>query len=243
MRKRPPVLAHQRFVARQAELEGLDLQDLFTRIYRTNLWGGDESRSGLGSALEATSALRRSLPPLFERFAIGSILDLPCGDFGWMRHVELGERTYVGADIVPELIAHHQATFGRADGSIRFVHRDIVRDELPRADLVLCRDCLVHLSFANIFAAFANLRRSGAKWLLTTTFLDHDQNRDAVDGDWRMLNLMRPPFELPQPDAMVNEECTEAGGAYRDKALGLWPLAALPDSGVNRFTAVKTIAI
>jgi hypothetical protein len=41
---------------------------------------------------------------------------------------------------------------------------DLTGDPLPRVDVVLCRDCLVHLSFQNIFRAFANLRRSGSRY-------------------------------------------------------------------------------
>jgi hypothetical protein len=163
MRQRPPVLAHLRFIERQAELEGLDLEALFTRIYQTNLWGDAESRSGLGSAPGAA-------PALWSRLGVRRILDLPCGDFAWLSGIELGERFYLGA-VVAELVARNQAAFGREDGRVRFAKLDLLRDPLPAADFVLCRDCLVHLSFANIFAALANLRRSGARWLLATTFL------------------------------------------------------------------------
>jgi hypothetical protein len=96
-------------------------------------------------------------------------------------------------------------------------------------DLVLCRDCLVHLSFANIHHAIANLKRSGTCWLLTTTFPDASANRDIDDGDWRVLNLQYAPFLFPAPLAVINEGCTEAGGDYADKSLALWRVGDLPD--------------
>ena len=105
---------------------------------------------------------------------------------------------------------------------------DLTADPLPRADVVLCRDCLVHLSFDHIRQAFDNLRRSGSTWLLTTTFLDHHENVDIESGDWRMLNLTRPPFNLPAPEGVLVEGCLESEGAYADKALGLWRIADLP---------------
>jgi hypothetical protein len=43
-----------------------------------------------------------------------------------------------------------------------------------------------------------------------------------------MLNLERPPFDLPPPAEVIVEGWTEAAGAYADKALGLWPVASLP---------------
>src|SRR4029453_1207153 len=91
-------------------------------------------------------------------------------------------------------------------------------------DLGLCRDCLVHLSFENIGRAIDNIRVSGARYLLTTTFLDHEVNGDIEDGDWRMLNLEREPFNLPPPVDVLVEHCEEGDGAYADKALGLWEL-------------------
>jgi hypothetical protein len=49
-----------------------------------------------------------------------------------------------------------------------------------------------------------------------------------MDGDWRLLNLEAAPFGFPPADAILNEECTEAGGAYADKSLGVWRVADLP---------------
>jgi hypothetical protein len=43
---------------------------------------------------------------------------------------------------------------------------DLVRDPLPRADAVLCRDCLIHLSLEEGRRAPENIRRSGAAYLL-----------------------------------------------------------------------------
>ena len=41
---RPPVLAHQRFVADRNQFAGLSLQQRFQRIHDTNLWGAAEFR-------------------------------------------------------------------------------------------------------------------------------------------------------------------------------------------------------
>jgi hypothetical protein len=135
---------------------------------------------------------------------------------------------YTGADIVATIVEANERKFGGPGSNRRFVRLDLTSDPLPQADVVLCRDCLVHLSFANIFRAFANIRRSGARYLLTTTFLDHHENADIEDGDWRILNLVRAPFNLPAPVDMMIEGCREGDGAYADKALGLWEVASLP---------------
>jgi hypothetical protein len=226
---RPPVLAHQRFVADQSSFVGLSLAQRFRRIHDTNLWGAEASPSGLGSELDATSVLRAELPRLIDELKVRSLLDAPCGDAGWINRTGLDVR-YIGAEIVPALVERLQAA--AAAGEIRGEYHlaDITRDALPRCDAILCRDCLVHLSFANIARAVANFRASGATWLVATTFPDWQTNRDCEDGDWRALNFERAPFSWGAPVEILNENCLEAGGGWRDKSLGVWRLSTVvPD--------------
>jgi len=227
-RDRPRTVAERQFEAHASELEGLDLAQRFARIYETDLWEGAESRSGAGSGLDSTARLRAELPRLLQRLDIRSMLDVPCGDFHWMRHIDLGDIAYVGGDIVPDIVRQNAERFGTTDGRRRFIELDLTRGPLPETDLVLCRDCLVHLSFAHIREALRVIRWSGARYLLTTTFTEASENRDVADGDWRMLNLQAPPFDFPPPLELLVEGCAEEGGAYADKSLGLWRAADLP---------------
>ncbi|MEZ2141588.1 class I SAM-dependent methyltransferase [Bradyrhizobium sp. DN5] len=220
---RPPVLAHERFLADRENFAGLDLAARFERIERTNLWGAATSVSGLGSEDPATAAIRETLAPLLQRLGARSLLDAPCGDAGWIGRLKL-DVDYTGIDIVPSLIEANRRRVAGGGSSGRFLVADITRDALPRADVILCRDCLVHLSFANIDRTLARFRESGARLLLATTFPEWDANRDCEDGDWRALNMEKPPFAWPAPHALINERCEEGGGGWRDKSLGLWRL-------------------
>lgn len=230
--KRPPVLAHDRFVADRENFAGLDLAARFARIEQTNLWGAASSVSGLGSEDPATEAIREELPSLLQRLGARSLLDAPCGDAGWIGRVALG-CDYTGIDIVPSLIEANRRRVTAGELSGRFFVADITRDALPRADVILCRDCLVHLSFANIARAVTRFADSGARFLLVTTFPEWDANRDCEDGDWRALNMERGPFNWPAPHALINERCEEGGGGWRDKSIGLWRLDELPDGGLG----------
>src|SRR5262245_3082575 len=156
--ERPPVLAHQRFVAERAAFDGLDLRARFERIHATNLWGAATSVSGLGSELPATAALAAALPALLRELKVASLLDAPCGDAAWIHRIGL-DVDYTGVDIVPAIVEplQRRATAGELRG--RYLLADITRDPLPRADAVLCRDCLVHLSFAHIAQTIDNLDR------------------------------------------------------------------------------------
>ncbi|MCS3729730.1 class I SAM-dependent methyltransferase [Bradyrhizobium betae] len=215
--KRPPVLAHDRFVADRENFTGLDLAARFERIEQTNLWGAASSVSGLGSEDPATAAIREALPALLRDLGARSLLDAPCGDAGWIGGARF-DVDYTGVDIVPTLIETNRRRV--VDGALsgRFLVADITRDALPRADVVLCRDCLVHLSFDNIARAVARFADSGARFLLVTTFPEWDANRDCEDGDWRALNMERAPFNWPAPRALINERCEEGGGGWRDKS-------------------------
>ncbi|MGH7579424.1 MAG: class I SAM-dependent methyltransferase [Gemmatimonadales bacterium] len=198
---------------------------VFRDIYRSHHWSGSESPSGAGAGTDQTIELRRVLPRLLRELGVGSMLDLPGGDYSWMRTVELPLTRYIGADLLPEVVAPLAAAF--ADDRREFRVLDLTSDPLPKADLLFCRDCLVHLSYVDIRRALANLLRSDIAYLLTTTFPageanEDEANEDIVTGDWRVLDLERAPFHLPPPVRILNEGCTEGGGAFADKSLGLW---------------------
>lgn len=186
----------------------------------------DESLSGPGSTLVQTATLRRHLPALLSTLGVRALLDAPCGDFNWMQHVSLDGIEYTGVDLLPEIIAANVARHGRPGRT--FTTCDLLEEAAPAADCVLSRDFLVHLSFDEAHRALSNLRRSGARYLLATTFPGRRRNADTAGGEWRPLNLELPPFRFPPPDALINEGCTEAGGSFRDKSLGLWRLQELP---------------
>lgn len=192
--------------------------DTFREIYRTNHWGATE-RSGEGASAHQAAAVLRHLAALIERLAIRTLLDVPCGDFAWMQHLD-ADVEYIGGDVLPELALRNQQQWGAPRR--RFLPLDLLTDDLPDADLLLCRDCLVHLSVADVHAALANIRRSRCTWLLTTTFPGVTANEDIVTGDWRPLNLQLSPFALPAPYLLLDEQCTEGGGLFADKSLGLW---------------------
>src|SRR4051812_27850000 len=83
------VFRRLRRVVRSLIVRARGLDAVFSDIYRNNSWGDAESVSGRGSTLARTEVIRRSLPGLLESVGARSLLDAPCGDFNWMRHVEL----------------------------------------------------------------------------------------------------------------------------------------------------------
>jgi hypothetical protein len=192
----------------------------FRSYYLDGGWGPRrESRSGPGSSLEKTAAIRAALPKIFATYRVATFVDVPCGDFHWMRLVDLRGRHYIGIDIVPELVAENIRQ--HAAPGIEFRYGDLLVSPPPRADLILCRDLLGHYRNRDVLRALDALRASGSRYLLTTTYpqLDTNTDLDAI-GLFRLFNLQLPPFNLPPPIELISED--EPG-----KALGLWDLRRL----------------
>jgi hypothetical protein len=131
-----------------------------------------------------------------------------------MQQIELGPVTYIGADIVPRLISRNRRLYGR-DGR-DFITLDITRDSIPTVDVILCRDCFIHLSFREVGAALANFKKSNSKYLFATTHTSVREHRDIATGQGRNVNLQLPPFNFPEPLKMVVED------PQLSKCLGVW---------------------
>lgn len=210
------------------QLKSKSAEQVFDSIYKKNTWGGKESASGTGSDAYQTRNIVPLIPSVIREYDIATMLDIPCGDFNWMRNVDLTPVDYIGADIVDGLIDNNRANFAKSN--VHFQKLDIIKSPLPKVDLVFCRDCLVHLSFDDAFQALHNLCNSQSAYLLTTTFTERKKNSDILTGQWRTLNFELPPFNFPAPIQVFNEGCTEGGGAFQDKALGLWKISDIQKS-------------
>jgi hypothetical protein len=199
-------------------------EQVFTDIFRKRIWDDPESFSGTGSNMAQTVEVRRALPPLLDELGCRSLLDVPCGDFYWMRLLDL-DIDYIGGDIVAELVERNRRQY--ENERRRFMRIDLVQDDLPKADMLLCRDCLVHLSYADIFRALANIKASGCEYFLTTTYSNPNRNHDTPTGSHRPLALHLPPFNFPPPLRLIDENCPDPG--FEDKMLGLYRTADLPE--------------
>lgn len=165
--------------------------------------GAPETFCGGGSTLAATAALRTVLPPLLGRLAVVTLLDAPCGDLNWIARTDLSAVHYIGADFDPEHCAAARARDFNppafAPRTRQILERDLIRDTLPAAELILCRDFLQHLPTEQALAALGNLANASTRYLLVTSH-DNAVNTDIDQaGDFRPLNLFAPPFNCAAP--------------------------------------------
>lgn len=203
---------------------------------------------------DAAIAAAKSVPGSLVDFDRFTVLDIPCGDYHWMSKLfeirealdergevwghgmghHIGQMKYIGADVVRELVDQNRQKFPGTD----FRHLDLITDDLPKADVVFTRDCLVHLPFREVGDALKNIVRSGATWLVTTHFPGRT-NHDIPLGAWRPLDLTAKPFYLPEPERIINEGLA---GDFSDKSLAVWSVEAIKEA-VAKLNAVPKLTI
>lgn len=203
---------------------GKNAENVFTAIYKTNAWGHAQSVSGPGSSLEETKVIRKELPFILKKYNIESISDAPCGDFFWMKEVDLHKFKYTGFDIVAALIEDNKKKF--ETNKIKFAKANIITDVLPKSDVIICRDALVHLPTSDITETLRNFKKSNSKYILITHYPNTKVNEEiAYMGNWRSLNFTIAPFNFPKPLIIIKEDPDNRVGVLRDKSLALWRLS------------------
>lgn len=199
---------------------------LFTDKYKTNYWGSLESVSGYGSEFIATTKIRKALPKIFSKLNITTLLDIPCGDFNWMRHVDMSYlKKYIGADIVTKLIEVNQSKYSSKKHF--FVELDVINDTLPTVDMIFIRDCMVHITNKEIAKTISNIKKTKSKYLMATSYSSVTKNQDTHLGKWRPINLQIPPFSLPKPLLTIDTDYADRGKYYSGNSMSIWDIKDL----------------
>ena len=222
-------------------------EKLFTQMYDGTLnWGSDETASGPGSTLSATAHIRSNLEFLLKNLQIKTVCDLACGDFNFMKEIDFGEVKYIGCDIVKPLIEMNREKY--ANQYREFLHIDIIDGTCPEADLVFCKDLIIHISNNSVKRIINNIKTTKAEYFMSTTaFLPKvimpggkigtveipETNVDLplntkhgyLKGD-RVVNLFLPPFSFPSPLFLV-------GSAEHFQMMAVWKTKDIPNFEVE----------
>lgn len=180
-------------------LSGQSAEEVFTNIYKTGLWGRNNSgmgTSGDGSTLHTTEDYRKFLQQFLKDMHIQSVVDAGCGDWGFSYAVNWDGIDYCGYDVVQPVIQANQSKFGKEN--IRFMHADLINAQLPEADLLICKDVLQHLTNEDVFKFISQFPKY--KYCLITNDVDPHSftsyNSPIGRGDYRTLDLTKPPFSV-----------------------------------------------
>ena len=159
----------------------------------------EESLSGCGSDLVATNEIRENLPKIFENFNIKSVVDAPCGDWNWMRLVNLEGIDYIGYDILEDILSENIVKYKK--DNIDFEFKDITNDVVRKSDLIICRDFMFHISNEKGIELLDKFKQSGSKYLMLTSYnnIGHNDILGYEQWGFRPINLKILPFNLGEP--------------------------------------------
>jgi SAM-dependent methyltransferase len=163
-----------------------------------------ETLCGPGSRMAATEEVREWLPRIVESRKLRTILDVGCGDCRWIGRVRWPDGTeYQGFDISERAIQEAGCDYPKLKRVIRVANAFVER--IPKVDLILCRDLLVHLTLGRAQELLGRFRGQ-AKWLAANTFPDIATNKELAESmpgwGWRPLNLALPPFSLVEAESV-----------------------------------------
>lgn len=193
----------------------MNRQEIFDRVYRANAWRGTDTASGPGSSLAATLVLRDQLPKQLLSRQLRRVVDAGCGEGLWQPEIP----GYIGVDVSGVALAKARELHPQR----RYEQADICVDVLPQADAIVCRDALQHLSFADGLAALQNFRRTGARWLFTSSHVG-GTNQDVRTGGWYEIDVMTGPFWLGEPDWYIEDGTWGEVTPWPNKVFGAWRL-------------------
>jgi SAM-dependent methyltransferase len=157
------------------------------------------SSSGPGSALSVTVPYRDFLARFIREHDVRSIVDLGCGDLEIMSHVDLGDASYLGIDVIAERIERNRKKLGehpRFSFSVGDA-RTLPMSSIAGFDLLIIKDVLQHWTNAEVAAWLARWHFAVQRphyALVTNCNYGPTVNRDVAAGGWRAIDLTKAPF-------------------------------------------------
>jgi hypothetical protein len=186
----------------------------FDRIYKRGGWSG--VGSGPGSVVGVNRKYISYLHDFIKKHEIKSIVDIGCGDWQIFSHVDLEGVKYTGYDVAKSVIDKNNDKYQASN--VSFIHVPLeARTKYVRADLMIIKDVLQHLSFKKTQDILDQLSKYKYSFVIND-FLDTTINIDISDGGYRHLDIRKSPFfinkSLKQVQ-VVNSCCSWDPGGYK----------------------------
>ena len=180
-------------------------KDAMEQIYKENLWGTNNKAfySGEGShEQEQVNPYIKQVQSFLQSFdSLFTVCDLGCGDFNIGQQLYPFTKNYIAVDIVESLINYNIKNFKAKNLEFRCL--DIAKEDLPKADSVILRQVLQHLSNKEISIILEKLYQY--KYIILTEHIpegDFEANKDIISGQGIRLkkrsgvDVLKDPFNF-----------------------------------------------
>lgn len=206
-----------------SSLRSPSVQSHFEDVYRRNRW---KHGSGGGSLPSNTTEYRSLLQQLLTTLRPAHVLDLGCGDWQFSKLVDWGDATYLGIDVVPDVVASNNKLFSNPKTS--FLWGDLLSCDLPRADLVVVKDVLQHLQQEQIDKILSRISELTPNHvLITNSIVSYKGSAKpfvdiVVAGEFRSLDVRLPPFNLVCKELLTYDARSSEDDLPDTKSVLLW---------------------
>lgn len=194
---------------------------IFEEVYNKSLWGPSGDGSGEGSEPEFTRGLCNQLYHIINELEITNILDAPCGAAKWVPQLISKlpvSFKYIGVDVSITALKRAVENLKMFNNKVIAQHDLTIAPIQGSYDLVMCRDCLQHMSYDDIKKVLINISKIDCKWILLGSYINGSNENIETSKNNFLINLMDEPFNM-KPDYIFGELHI---GTYYNKHLYLY---------------------
>tara|TARA_Y100000590_G_C15384368_1_gene887632 strand:+ start:98 stop:697 length:600 start_codon:yes stop_codon:yes gene_type:complete len=192
------------------------MEDIFTYIYESRIWGDNKNNnysgsSGEGSDVEYNKKYIEIVKKIIKDNKINNIVDLGCGDFkiGRLLYDDINV-LYYGYDIYKNIIDYHITQY--PESKYTFKHLDFYtnKESIIEGDMCILKDVIQHWTTEEIYIFMDYLIESKKfKYILLVNCCNQNKdNQYCETGGWRPLTCNLLPLKKYNP-VKIGNYCTK----------------------------------
>lgn len=194
------------------------MEDIFTNIYKKNVWGNNNNEnyngsSGPGSSLDFN---KETYIPFLQSFIVNhnikTVTDLGCGDFRCGSFIyDTLDVSYTGYDAYKKIVEHNSSQ--HALPKYNFIHLDFCNnvEKINNSDLCILKDVIQHwrLEDINRFLDCIIENKKFKYILIINCCYQKEDNTNIKNGDFRHLSCDFFPLKKYNPKKLYNYDSKE----------------------------------
>jgi hypothetical protein len=188
---------------RERRLGRLPISEAFNEVYTKNMWKQGHAQSGVGSEGPFADRYVDLVRDYAAKHDLRSVVDGGCGDFSVGARLAPSFDEYTALDASSVIIESNKKRYAGLTKHVNFRVADMTAGTFPKADLILIRQVLQHLTNAQISRILRNLEASEWRRALITEDV-YDRGDDG-------------PPNVDLPSHSVRTRVSLGSGVYIDK--------------------------